>query len=77
VLSGSVLLARSLTEEHAEDLTALVTEAAARLSVPVVAVLSDGQRAIRDAVQTALPCVPHYLGGPTPSLEVRYRARYT
>jgi hypothetical protein len=31
------------------------------LSVPIVAVLSDGQHSIRNAVKAALPGVPHHL----------------
>jgi hypothetical protein len=61
VLSGAVLLARSLLSARAVDLVPLLQEVAAALPVPITAVISDGQRAIRTAVQTALPGVPHQL----------------
>jgi hypothetical protein len=61
VLSGTVLLARSLLGARAADLEPLLREVAAALPVPITAVISDGQRSIRHAVQTALPAVPHQL----------------
>jgi hypothetical protein len=60
-LSGEVLLARSLLSATAEDLAALLTSVVQMLTVPVVAVLSDGQHSIRRAVAQALPGVPHQL----------------
>src|SRR5581483_6426463 len=39
----------------------LLQEVAVALPVPITAVISDGQQAIRNAVQTALPGVPHQL----------------
>jgi hypothetical protein len=74
VLSGSALLARSLPEEQAADLASLVAEVAAALPVTVVAVLSDGQRAIRDAVQSALPYVSHYFSQSQVLVEVKRHA---
>ena len=61
VLSGTVLLARSLLGARAADLAPLLREVAAALPVPITAVIADGQRSIRHAVQTALPAVPHQL----------------
>lgn len=59
--SGEVLLARSLLSATEPDLAALLTEVRQRLSVPITGVISDGQLAIRKAVATALPGVPHQL----------------
>jgi hypothetical protein len=61
VLSGEVLLARSLLSATEADLTVLLQEATAALPVPVVGVVSDGQHAIRNAVAKALPGVVHQL----------------
>src|SRR5919199_1844493 len=60
-LSGEVLLARSLLSARAEDLALLLREVADKIGVPIEAVLSDGQRSIRQAVARALPSVPHQL----------------
>jgi hypothetical protein len=60
-LSGEVLLAKSLLSATSEDLSALLREVAAALQVPIVAVVSDGQRSIRLAVAKAFPGVPHQL----------------
>src|ERR671933_1808543 len=60
-LSGEVLLARSLPSATAEDLAPLMREVAAAVGVPVLGVVSDGQTAIRRAVERALPGVPHQL----------------
>jgi len=61
VLSGTVLLARSLLGAREVDLVPLLREVAEALPVPITAVVSDGQRSIRKAVATALPGVPHQL----------------
>lgn len=61
VLSGEVLLARSLLSATAADLPALLQEVTAALPVPVVGVGSRGQHAIRNAVAKALPGVVHQL----------------
>jgi len=61
VLSGTVLLARSLLGAREADLVPLLQDVAAALPVPITAVISDGQQAIRTAVQTALPGIPHQL----------------
>ncbi|HEX5503546.1 MAG TPA: ISNCY family transposase [Thermomicrobiales bacterium] len=58
-LSGEVLLARSLLGATEDDLAPLLREVAEALPVPIAGVLSDGQAAIRKAVASALPGVPH------------------
>jgi hypothetical protein len=60
-LSGEVLLARSLLGGAEEDLVPLLKEVKAGLPVPIHGVISDGQQSLRNAVQTALPDVPHQL----------------
>ncbi len=60
-LSGEVLLARSLGRAREADLAHLLREVTTALPVPIYAVISDGQRAIRLAVQRVLPKVPHQL----------------
>jgi hypothetical protein len=60
-LSGDVLLAQSLLSASHHDLTELLLRVQQALRVPIVAVVSDGQRSIRKAVQDALPTVPHQL----------------
>ncbi len=68
VLSGQVLLARSLLSSTRDDLARVLREVKAALGeVPIAGVVSDGQRSIRQAVEQALPGVPlqlcqfHYL----------------
>jgi hypothetical protein len=61
VLSGEVLLARSLLSSTRDDLARLIHEVKQALEVPIVGVVSDGQDSIRKAVQTALDGVPHQL----------------
>jgi hypothetical protein len=60
-LSGEVLLARSLLGSSEDELVPLLREVADALPVPIRGVISDGQHAIRNAVRTALPGVPHQL----------------
>ncbi len=60
-LSGEVLLARSLDSAREADLADLLREVTASLSVPIQAVISDGQRTIRLAVQRVVPAIPHQL----------------
>ena len=60
-LSGEVLLARSLLSATEADLSSLIASAKAALDVPIVAVVSDGQHSIRNAVKKMLPGVPHQL----------------
>lgn len=60
-LSTEVLLARSLLSATQDDLAALIHQVIEALPVPIVGVISDGQRSIRAAVRQALPEVPHQL----------------
>src|SRR4051812_4208173 len=61
VLSGEVLLARSLLSSTRDDLAELIREVKQALEVPIVGVVSDGQDSIRKAVKVALDGVPHQL----------------
>jgi len=61
VLSGEVLLARSLLSSRQDDLAELIEEVKAALPVPIAGVVSDGQTSIRNAVKKALDGVPHQL----------------
>ena len=61
VLSGEVLLARSLLSSTRDDLAKLITEVKEALEVPIVGVVSDGQDSIRKAAKKALDGVPHQL----------------
>jgi hypothetical protein len=61
VLSGEVLLARSLLSSCQDDLAKLVREVKGALRVPIAGVVSDGQTSIRKAVAEALDGVPHQL----------------
>ena len=60
-LSGEVLLARSLLGGTQGELAPLLREVDEALAVPIKGVISDGQHAIRKAVGSALPGVPHQL----------------
>ena len=60
VLSGEILLARSLLVSGQEELSGLLREALVGLEgIPIQGVISDGQHAIRQAVAKSLPGVPH------------------
>ena len=61
VLSGEVLLARSLLSSSHTELKELLQEALSGWQARVVGVISDGQQTIRQAVATVLPGVPHQL----------------
>src|SRR3954447_22958343 len=61
VLSGEILLARSLLSSTQDDLAKLIGEVKDALPVPIVGVVSDGQDSIRKAVKKALGGVPHQL----------------
>jgi hypothetical protein len=61
VLSGEVLLARSLLSSTQDDLAKLLGEVKEALPVPIAGVVSDGQTSIRKAVAEALEGVPHQL----------------
>lgn len=60
-LSGEVLCARALLSSSAEDLSKLLTEVKQGLAVEVEAVVSDGQRSLRNAIAQTFPDVPHGL----------------
>lgn len=61
VLSGEVLLARSLLSSCQDDLAQLLCEVKGALDVPIAGIVSDGQKSIRNAVAVALKGVPHQL----------------
>ena len=61
VLSGEILLAKSLLSARNQDLAALLEQVKANCPVPIAGVVSDGQHSIRKAVASALPGVPHQL----------------
>jgi hypothetical protein len=61
VLSGEVLLARSLLSGTTDDLASLIQEVKDAVSVPIAGVISDGQYPIRRAVTRILPGVPYQL----------------
>jgi hypothetical protein len=61
VLSGEILLAKSLLSARNQDLVALLEQVKANCPVPVAGVVSDGQHSIRKAVKAAFPDVPHQL----------------
>lgn len=61
VISGEVLLAKSLLSSTQADLAKLLSEVRAALGVPIAGVVSDGQSSIRKAVAEALKGVPHQL----------------
>ncbi|MCY0998319.1 transposase [Myxococcus sp. MISCRS1] len=61
-LSGQVLLARPLLSGSEQELVPLLDEVERVLGpIPIVGVVSDGQRSIRNALAHALPQVPHQL----------------
>ncbi len=66
-ISGEILLAKTSLSATQEDLAELLKAVKSALKVPIVGVISDGQRSIRKAVETALPesahglCHFHYL----------------
>jgi hypothetical protein len=59
VLSGQVLLARSLLSGTRDDLARMLREVKEALRGPVAGVISDGQRSPVQAIAEALPGVPH------------------
>src|SRR3954464_12869094 len=60
LLSGEVLLAKSLLSATIKDLKGLLSEVRQALPVPIKGVVSDGQDTIRKAIAQALPGVPHH-----------------
>jgi hypothetical protein len=61
VLSGEILLARSLLSSCSAELGPLLSEALVGLDLPVAGVISDGQASIRKAVAEVLPDTAHQL----------------
>ena len=61
VLSGEILLARSLLSARNQDLADLLSAVKGSCPVPVAGVVSDGQHSIRKAVAKAFPGVPYQL----------------
>ena len=68
VLGGEVLLARSLLSSTEDDLVPLLREATGGFKVPVVGVVSDGERSVRNAVAQVFPeCRPSAVSLSLPS----------
>lgn len=61
VLSGEILLAKSLLSARQQDLAELLSAVKANCPVPVAGVVSDGQHSIRKAVAAVFPEVPYQL----------------
>ena len=61
VLSGEILLARSLLSARQQELSELLRQVRDACGAPVAGVISDGQHSIRNAVAEVLPGVPHQL----------------
>lgn len=61
VLSGEILLARSLLSARQKELSELLRQVRDACPVPITGVVSDGQHSIRKAVAQVLPEVPHQL----------------
>jgi len=59
--SEEILLARPLLSSTGGDLVVLLREVQSQLTVPVRAIISDGQETIREAVTFVFPDVPHQL----------------
>ncbi len=59
VLSGEVLLAKSLLSGTRRDIAGLLGRVRDALRVPVAGVVSDGQRSLVQAIAEAFPGVPH------------------
>lgn len=61
VLSGEILLAKSMLSARNKDLAALLGEVKAACPVMVAGIVSDGQHSIRKAVAATFPNVPYQL----------------
>jgi Transposase, Mutator family len=61
VLSGEILLAKSLLSARQKDLAQLLRQVRDACGVPVTGVVSDGQHSIRKAVAEVFPDTPHQL----------------
>ena len=60
-LSGEVLCARALLSSSANDLSKLLADVKKNLPVKVEAVVSDGERSLRNAIAQTFPDTPHGL----------------
>lgn len=60
-LSEEILLARPLLSSTGGDLVVLLREVQKQLTVPVRAIISDGQETIREAVSFVFSDLPHQL----------------
>lgn len=60
-LSGEVLYAQALLSSTQDDLAQVLETVKARLPVPVVGVVSDGQPSLRKAITKTFPDIPHGL----------------
>jgi hypothetical protein len=61
VLSGEILLAKSLLSARNKDLAVLLRKVKAACPVTVAGIVSDGQHSIRKAVAATFPGVPYQL----------------
>jgi hypothetical protein len=61
VLSGEILLAKSLLSARNKDLAVLLRKVKVACPVTVAGIVSDGQRSIRNAVAATFPGVPYQL----------------
>jgi hypothetical protein len=61
VLSGEILLAKSLLSARQQDLAALLRSVKTSCPVPIAGLVSDGQHSIRKAVAEVFPEVPYQL----------------
>ena len=61
VLSGEILVARSLLSARQQDLADILTQVRDGRPVPIAGVVSDGQHAIRKAVSQVFPGEPYQL----------------
>jgi hypothetical protein len=61
VLSGEILLAKSLLSARQQDLAQLLNAVKSGCPVPVAGIVSDGQHSIRKAIAEVFPNVPHQL----------------
>jgi hypothetical protein len=61
VLSGEILLAKSLLSARQKELSELLRQVRDACGVPVAGVVSDGPHSIRNAVAAVFPGVPHQL----------------
>lgn len=60
-ISGEILLAKTSLSATQQDLAVLLKVVKGALDVPIVGIVSDGQRSIHNAVETVLPEAAHGL----------------